>query len=400
MSGLRTCQSCDEQDTTVRMRECGLALCTVCYPWVRQSLERTSDLPQWADTLLSVEPDIFQNVKKQLKELPIHDERGRPIATTMPQADDEWLDYYRWLLGGEHERFKELELHVDMRRDAGSRGISTIEEIEISLTDKLLELQHAEDDREIQNWDASAMRREPQSIIFGSDVVWVSLDSFNVGDLIIRFHFEKSLAELLFDSMNLLDTRPIDGRYFSYLKPSGITEMFDLQSLPRCPRLREFIHLAATGEFGRRIADSHRSMVLLWLFEPSREYVTRDVIPWSKSFQFLRSVIASSTRANANDVGITVRGDSGTPWRVSPHPGCFMGHGGDPHGEVFVVDGPKGNPVCIIGSRESYHMPFGDILAAMVMMLLDDIKTSRIVRTLRPHMVGHSHWPTRGADLE
>ena len=413
MSGLRTCQSCDEQDTTVRMRECGLALCTVCYPWVSQSMERTSDLNYWADTLVSLEPGTFQNVRKRLEDDPIlrlDMNVPRPGASTrMPRFDNEWLEYYCWLLGSEHESFKELELHYDMRSDAGSLGISTVGEIGAYLTDKAHENGLGREAQNIRNWtdeetewtdEETECVVEPESLTFGFEVVFVDSESFIVDDYAINHRFVKPLAELLFDSMNVLDSRAIEERFHVYQKPKGITKLLPKTRLPTCPRLREFINQAAIGGLGPRITDLHRATLLYWLF--TGEYVTRDVIPWSRSFQFLHSVIASSTRVHANDVGITVRGDSGTPWRVSSRLGRERIYwGGNPHGEAFVVHGPgREDPLCIIESRESYGMPLGDILAAVVMMLLDDIKTSRIVGTLQPCMEAHSHRPTRGADLE
>ena len=403
------CKSCDEQDATVRMRECGLALCTVCYPWVSQSLERTSDLtsdlPHWADTLVSLEPGIFQNVRKRLEDdliLRLDMNVPRPRASTrIPQFDNEWLDYYRWLLGSEHESFKELEFHYFMRSNAGSLGISTVGEIDVYLTNKAHENGLGREAQNIRNWtdeetewideetewfdEETECVVELESLTFGFEVVFVNSNSFFVDDFAISHHYVKPLAELLFDSMNALDSRVIEERFHVYQNPKGITKLLPKTILPTCPRLREFINQAAIGGLGPRITDLHRATLLYWRF--TGEYVTRDVIPWSKSFQFLHSVIASSTRVHANDAGITVRGDSGTTWRVTSNY-HRLHWGGNPYGEAFAVYAPNAKkPVCILQLRESHDMPLGDILAAVVMMLLDDIKTSRIVSTLWPYMV-------------
>jgi hypothetical protein len=137
--------------------------------------------------------------------------------------------------------------------------------------------------------------------------------------------------------------------------------------------------LAAKGEYGRDICDRHRAALLLWAFRSNKEFLSREPVPWGRSFQFLRSVIKPSSDVSLHSNGIDVCGRSGTPWRISAIPGF--------HGEQFTVSRIGGNDVCVLTREQSRDMPFGDLLSSLVLMLLDDVRTSERVFTLRHHMI-------------
>ena len=46
-----------------------------------------------------------------------------------------------------------------------------------------------------------------------------------------------------------------------------------------------------------------------------------------------------------------------------------------------------GDDVCVLTREQSRDMPLGDLLSSLVLMLLDDVRTSERVNTLRHHMI-------------
>jgi len=374
------CKSCDEKDATPR--ECGLDLCVVCHPWVAASLCRTGDLPRWGAEMLTHDPEILVRTRDAMKEEGLGTD-GPPIL------GDNWLDYFRWLLGDDDEALREIEQHIELRDDAEYIGEDSVEQ----MAGKLLCLvDEQEESREIlvdSHW-GDGMVLDPDTVVhrFGGHEVEVSSGSFMVDE--IHFKNPETVAELLFDSIQELDERGFDERYqiyhsFELENPvlmgrySSLGDGWTRFQLPSIPLLREHIWLAAKGEYGRDICNRHRAALLLWAFRYNKEFLSREPVPWGRSFQFLRSVIKPSSDVSLHSNGIDVCGRSGTPWRISAIPGF--------HGEQFTVSRIGGNDVCVLTREQSRDMPFGDLLSSLVLMLLDDVRTSERVFTLRHHMI-------------
>jgi len=378
---MATCKSCDEEDATPR--ECGFDLCVVCHPWVAASLRRTNDLPGWGAEMLTHDPEILPRTRDAMA--------GKGLSTGgPPHCEYNWIAYFRWLLGDDDEALREMEQHVELRDDAEYIGEDSVEQIAGKL---LCLVDEQEASREIlvdSHWgDEMVLDPDPVVLRFGGYEVEVSSGLFMVDET--HFKNPETVAELLFDSIQELDERGFYERYQIYhsfeLENPVLMSCYSRQrcddwnrfQLPSIPLLREHISLAAKGEYGRDICDRHRAALLLWAFRSNKEFLSRELIPWSRSFQFLRSVIKPSSDVSPHSNGIDVYGRSGTPWRISAIPGF--------HGEQFTVSRIGGNDVCVLTPQQSRDMPFGDLLSSLVLMLLDDVRTSERVFTLRHHMI-------------
>ena len=391
---MATCISCAEDDAIPR--ECGLDLCEVCHPWVIPSLRRTGRLPLWAHILVGQEPDILEKVHEELRELRIngdddewpHTRSGRELDSDMaPRSDDAWLRYFRWLLGDEHELFNKMQLHVDTRADAVTNGISSVKEITDDLRDMAAVFIEAKVALENGFLDVDDTSSIPDSTtrMFGSHQVRMDMEFCRV-DGILFYHNRrdlKRLAQFLFDSMNGLDTRGLGIKRSIErappLQPSGWT--WDSR-LPKIPLMLEHISLLTSEYQDRHIGNRHRAALLLWHHQRNREFMTRDESAWERSFRLLRSVIESNPDVVLEETGISVRGRSGTKWRIDADRRSSMGN-------LKVIPYHADNArICIVlpahVRRQDY--PLGDIVISFVRMLLDDIKTSEFVETLVPHM--------------
>ncbi len=372
------CKSCDAEDASPR--ECGFDLCAVCHPWVAASLRRTSGL--WGAEMLTPDPEILVRTRDAMKEQGLG--TGDP-----PFFEDNWIDYFRWLLSDDDEALREVEQHVELRDDAEYIGEDSVEQIAGKL---LCLMDEQEESREVlvnSQW-GDGMVLEPDTVVhrFGGHEVEVSPGLFVVDE--IHFDNPETVAELLFDSIQELDERGFEERHQIYhsfelenpnlmARYSRFGEAWNRLQLPSIPLLREHIWLAAKGEYGRDICDRHRAALLLWVFRSNKEFLSRELVPWSRSFQFLRSVIKPSSDVSPHSNGIDVYGRSGTPWRISAIRGA--------HGEQFRVSRIGGDDVCVHTREQSRDMPLGDLLSSVVLMLLDDVRTSERVNTLRRNMI-------------
>lgn len=376
------CISCAEDDAI--LRECGFNLCVVCHPWVAASLCRTNDLPGWSAELLTYDPEVLVRTRDTMAEKGLN--TGAP-----PLTDYAWIDYFRWLLSDDDEALREMEQHIELRDDAEYIGEESVEQMAGKLLGLVDEQEASREILDDSHW-GDGMVFEPDAVVhrFGGYEVEVSSGLFVVDE---KTHSKnpETVAELMFDSIQELDERGFEERYQIYhsfeLENPVLMSRYSRQrcddwnrfQLPSIPLLREHIWLAAKGEYGRDIGDRHRAALLLWAFRSNKEFLSREPVPWGRSFQFLRSVIKPSSDVSLHSKGIDVYGRSGTPWRISSIPGA--------HGEQFTVSRIGGEDVCVLTHEQSRDMPFGDLLASLVLMLLDDVRTSERVYTLRHHMI-------------
>ena len=391
---MATCKSCDEEDATPR--ECGFYLCVVCHPWVAASLCRTGDLPRWGAEMLTHDPEILLRTRDAMAE------KGLNIGGP-PLCEYNWIAYFRWLLSDDDEALCEMEQHVELRDDAEYIGEDSVEQIAGKL---LCLVDEQEESRELlvdSHWgDGMVLDPDPVVHRFGGYEVEVSSGLFVVDEKTPSKNPE-TVAELLFDSIQELDERGFDERYQIYhsfeLENPVLMSCYSRQrcddwnrfQLPSIPLLREHIWLAAKGEYGRDIGDRHRAALLLWAFRSNKEFLSRELVPWSRSFQFLRSVIKPSSDVSPHLNGIDVYGRSGTPWRISAIQGA--------HGEQFTVSRIGGDDVCVLTREQSRDMPLGDLLSSLVLILLDDVRSSERVNTLRHHMITNQEEEGEWRDL-
>ena len=188
------CISCAENDATPR--ECGFDLCVVCHPWVAASLCRTGDLPRWGAEMLTHDPEILVRTRDAMKE-------EGPGTDGPPILGDNWLDYFRWLLGDDDEALREIEQHIELRDDAEYIGEDSVEQ----MAGKLLCLvDEQEESRELlldSHWgDGMVLDPDPVVHRFGGYEVEVSSGLFVVDEKTPSKNPE-TVAELLFDSIPL-----------------------------------------------------------------------------------------------------------------------------------------------------------------------------------------------------
>jgi len=379
------CISCAEDDATPR--DCGLDLCGICHMWVTSSLEVTRRMfrlhPLWPDILANKEPELLAKVKEELQELRLNGEDSEESADDLaaPHSEDAWIRYFRWLLGDEHELFKKMQLHVDVRAGAATNGISSVEEIAEDLNDLAVVFMEAREAfvmNSIPNGGDTPFTPEPTTNRLGPHLVRMDIEFFSVDD--IPFYHGKgnyaNIAELLFDSMNGLDTRALgDRQRISEFRPDRRIRVLR----PRTPILKEHVNLLALGYPERRVCNRHRAAMMLWNIRRNANFLIRDANAWARSFHLLRSVIESNPDVELEETGISVRGRSGTRWQIHGSPGV--------HSSIFrVTSYDADETICIHAPREMRDFPPGDIIVSVVRMLLDDIKTSETVETLVPHM--------------
>ena len=389
---MATCKSCDEKDATPR--ECGLDLCDVCHIWVTSSLGRTRHLftvrqSIWQHILAKEEPELLTKVKEELQELRLNEEVLEEGLEEFaddwaPHSEDAWLRYFRWLLGDEHELFKKMKLHVDMRAEAATNGISSVAEIADDLNamaavfiDARVTFENEASKNDILREGDTPFIPEPTTRMFGTHLVRMDIDYCMV-DGISSYHCRRNqlhLAQFLFDSMNGLDTRAFDWHGWVGYRVEPIRG--SRARWPETPILQEHIGLLSKGYPDRRIGDRHRAALVLWHKSRHMEFLTRDVSAWARSFQLLRSVIESSPYVELEDSEISVRGRSGTKWQI---------HAWRSNSRFRVTRYDVDEAICIHAARECEGYPMGDIVVSVVQMLLDDINTSETVETLVPHM--------------
>jgi len=382
------CISCAEGDATPR--DCGLDLCDVCHMWVTSSLELTQRAswrgPLWPHVLVNEEPELLTKVRKELQELQLNEREsegdefadGLVPRSEVPLSEDAWLRYFRWLLGDEHELFKKMQVHVSMRAEAASNGSSSVEEIAEDLNAMAAVFTKVRDAflSDIPNGGDTPFIPEPTTRMFGTHMVRMDIELFWVDEIPFRHGLGNyhRFAELLFDSMNGLDTRALgDRKSICSLRPD-----VRLSRWPKTPIFQEHATLLALEYPERQVCNRHRAALMLWTRRRNMEFMTRDVSAWARSFQLLRSVIESSPDVELEESDISVRGRSGTRWQIHGSPGA--------HSTIFQVTPYDADEKICIGVREMRNFPPGDIIVSVVQMLLDDIKTSETVETLVPHM--------------
>jgi hypothetical protein len=156
-------------------------------------------------------------------------------------------------------------------------------------------------------------------------------------------------------------------------------------SVPKAPILRENINRLSEGAFGLDMMNRFRMVLLLWTAHPEREYQTRARKPWAKSFQLLRQIIEeNSDRIDVEEGGLIVEGSSGNKYVVEPCYGAYRAHGEEYY--VWNLASKDMQPICIRTTLQSSEMPMGDIIATLVMMLLNDVESARKVDSLVAHM--------------
>jgi hypothetical protein len=111
--------------------------------------------------------------------------------------------------------------------------------------------------------------------------------------------------------------------------------------------------------------------------------------PLQRSIVLLNGVLDDNADRTAIEGSrVLVRGRLGHGYSI------MVGHGA--HGAPFVINGLDGQgrilhaPICIFEDRQGPERPLGDVLGTVVLSLLDDVGTSRTIRSLATHMTSTS----------
>ena len=409
------CESCGHSTESIDSEKS--FYCSLCTPWVISSIDRLGEIAGWANDLFDDGENKVRELRRELTQLMRTEfpgaswgpafARGDGTFNGGPENDVAWLQVFTWLLGDDHDVVLQIKHHLNYRYwpddwstdDCGS--LDTVDSIKHQL-ELLMEdapPTYADDDEMNMVIDIS-----PDLMIAGHEVavlddrIWVDKVLFHNTALDVHCHNRLILPQLMFDTVHGLDNRPIEER--AYLYSTGpwvrLLRMLRRTSVPKAPILRENINRLSEGAFGRDLMNRFRMVLLLWTAHPEREYQTRARKPWAKSFQLLRQIIEeNSDRIDVEEGGLIVEGSSGNKYSIEPCYGAYRAHGEEYrvwnlstlHYHHLHYHQERDMPaICILTTQQSSGMPMGDIIATLVMMLLNDVESARKVVTLVAHM--------------
>ncbi|MEE2758662.1 MAG: hypothetical protein VYA86_01645 [Candidatus Thermoplasmatota archaeon] len=391
----------------------GNAICDICEPWINYAERRRRKLPSWAQQILVVEPHIIEETRMALEEITMGGSdsawgprglNGRvPVHAVLhsnlgPRNDWAWLEVLNWCAGREHPAIDTGYVHVGLREDDDDLGLMTVESISRRLDEIRDEKEHfnAVFDFEFGSIYEESHYIGPHEIIVHDNVVVIDGVPYGESSAALDYHDMWTdigvLPELLFDSINGLDSRSLDARAELYSVRTQcldfIMETRNIQ-MPIAPIVRELVNQLAEGVFGVEASMRFQAALILWSSHPEREFHTSSPEAWAKSFQLVAEVCNELTDiVDVVDMrGIDVTGVSGNVYRISP-----------PNVEATSFDGFEVNVIqsikkkkqfeilCLHTKLEFEHLPMGDILVSLILMLRDDVESAKTIAPLRVHV--------------
>ena len=410
-----TCKSCQQIYDPAKMSwsmsdDCdiiGTTLCDICEPWVGYSRARTSKFPEWAKTLVHDEPDLIEETRTALERIVDQNHLARwgprglngrqhhpHLSTHMgPHNDWAWLEFIEWCVGQGHPDIIHGFNHAEAREgdDWMSGNLHTVD----AITDCF---------RRVRD----EMAESNNAFCFTSEEGFIYAESHSIGDHEIIIHEstilvdgvefgDKSgenywldpeiLPELLFDSVNGLDTRPIDYRAELYsLNTQCLQFIGHVGNIctPIIPYIRELVNRISHGDFEIEAARRFHAALILWSSHPEREFHTCSRGPWAKSFTLVREIVSEiPSEVRIDHDGLLVEGTSGNLYRISPPSAKGWIYDGFEVRKASRVSEEVSSPICIHALGHASHMPMGDIIATLILMLRDDIESAKVIGPLR-----------------
>lgn len=387
----------------------GSAICDICEPWIEHSRQRANRLPFWAQELVHSDPTLLEQTRVALEnivELNLNAQwgprglNGAPIGRIHnhlgPHNDWAWLDFIEWCVGPGHPDIIRGFNHAEAREgdDWLSEEIDTVPGI-----------------RDWIGHIRGDMERLDGSFHFESDAGFIYAEKYSLGDHEIVIHSDSLIIDgvsfgddtdgwmldpeivpdLLFDSIHGLDSRPIDLRAELYSLDTRCLHFIDHTRnilAPDIPYIRELMNNLAEGEFGTDALRRFHAALVLWSSHPEREFHTCSRDAWATSFGLVREISNEMpSHVRIEPQGIFVDGVSGNKYRISPpQPTTSTIYDGF---EVRTASRSTDNlskPICIHTSAISSHLPMGDIVASLILMLREDIESAKSIGPLQAHL--------------
>jgi len=387
----------------------GSAICDVCEPWIEHSRKRASRLPTWAHELVLNEPNLIDETREALEKIMESNPNaqwgarglnGAPIPFHIhnhlgPYNDWAWLEVLEWCVGPGHPDIIRGFNHADAREgdDWLSDEIDTVVSI-----------------REWINHTREEMRRMNDTFYFTSAEGLIYAETHSLGDHEIVIHNESIVVdgipfgdrtdtywldpevvpELLFDSIHDLDSRPLDLRAELYSLNTRCLHLIHHAGTiraPEIPYIRELVNGLADGAFGTDASRRFHAALILWTSHPEREFHTCSRDGWATSFGFVREIAEEMpSHVRIEPQGIFVDGVSGNQYRISPPSHKSVMYDGFEVRTASQSSDDLSKPICIHTSMISSHLPMGDIVASLILMLRQDIESAKSIGTLQAHL--------------
>ena len=385
----------------------GTAICDICEPWLEHSRVRVSQMPFWAHDLVRHDSPLIEETRLALEKIVeanpfaqwgVRGLNGAVIPFRAhnhlgPHNDWAWLDVLEWCVGLGHPDIIRGFNHAEARGGDlwMSDEVDTVEAISEWFNQMREEMQNVNDAYFFTSAEGF-IYAETHSL--GNHEIIIHNGSIVVDDVEFgnRWLDPDILPELLFDSIRGLDTRPIDFRAELYSLNTQclqfISQVGNIRA-PHIPYIRELVNRLNQGDFGTDSSQRFQAALILWSSHPEREFHTCSKDAWAKSFTLVREIaneIPSEVRIEPQ--GIFVDGASGNQYRISPPvmPGTM--YDGFEVRTVSHTSGDITEPICIHTAMMSGHLPMGDILASLILMLRDDIESAKSIGPLRARLAG------------
>ncbi|MDP6906223.1 MAG: hypothetical protein QF440_02270 [Candidatus Thalassarchaeaceae archaeon] len=386
---INTCQSC-HYPVAAKRPNTNLTLCDICNPWVDASLSRTAGIPSWGRSFNDRTTD-FDNVHRDMQALNSEQNEdwhvlGGATNTPSPFSERGWVDFIGWALEGSAE---DVIAKVRWSVEARERSTRTNSHL-LSVSSIRTQLKLIDEQCHVAGHLVTVDKRGQ---------IWINdgLDTVLFGSTAFDLHCQRTdmLADLLFDRFHGLEQRPIEELAYIYWREPWMSMIDTITAAtePITPIIRETFSRMANGALGEIVADRCRMAILLWSSHVEREFLTCSRSAWAKSFQWVRELVeemASYVTIGAD--GLYVDGESGNLYRIGPEEACATGpryalavRSGD-HFEVRKV-ARVGNemtkPICIHVDENQeggqFEVVMGDIVAALILALRDDLKSAESI---------------------
>ena len=399
----------------------GTAICDICEPWIEHSRERANRLPFWAQELVHSDPNLLELTRTALEEITQSNPNaewgprglnGAPLPYRIhnhlgPNNDWAWLNVIEWCAGIGHPDIIRGFNHADAR----DRDDWLSDEID-SITAIQDWIDHIRGDMDRLNGtlyfgsDAGLIYAEKHfladhEIVIQSDSIII--DGVPFGDATDGWMLDSgAVPELLFDSIHGLDSRPIDLRAELYsLNTKCLHFISQLAGrnicAPTTPYIRELMNNLSEGTFGIDASRRFHAALILWSSHPEREFHTCSKDAWATSFGFVREISEEMpSHVRIEPQGIFVDGVSGNQYRISPpESNSSTIYDGFEVRTASRTNDDLSKPICIHISRFDSHLPMGDIVASLILMLRQDIESAKSIGPLQAHLPGGLHTRVR-----
>jgi hypothetical protein len=320
-----------------------------------------------------------------------------------PHNDWAWLEVLEWCVGLGHPDIIRGFNHAEARDgdDWFSEEIDTVTAIRDWINHTRGEMECLNDTFHFES-EVGLIYAEKHSL--GNHEIVIHNDSIIIdgvpfGDSTDTPWLDPEVApELLFDSIHNLDSRPIDLRAELYsLNTHCLIFIHHVGNIraPAIPYIRELVNDLAEGAFGVDASRRFHAALILWSSHPEREFHTCSRDGWATSFGLVREIskeMASHVRIDPQ--GIFVDGVSGNQYRISPPSHKSVMYDGFEvrvhlHLPTYLQRGSRdefSKPICIHTSMISNHLPMGDIIASLILMLRQDVESAKLIGPLRLHL--------------